>query len=223
MILTLVQQKTIGEFDMSELGKLFNKYGCDKTQKHQYEKIYQPVLEKLKDKEINILEVGVFNGHSTEAFHEYMPKANLYGIDIFTRTKAEDLPCYKKDRTQYLRASSIEPSVTRQFMAKFNDVKFDIIIDDGLHTPNANKLTFRYLSPLLKQGGHFFIEDVFPMERMTMKELQHPWLVRHPDRYNHLDNNVFLKEIESSNMKIIRHDNRKLTGQPDSYIIEIIK
>lgn len=224
MILILVQQKTIGEFDMSELGKLFNKYGCDKTQKHQYEKIYQPVLEKLKDKEINILEVGVFNGYSTEAFHDYLPKANLYGIDIFTRTKAEDLSCYTmRDRTHFLRASSIEPSVTRQFMAKFPNVKFDIIIDDGLHTPNANKLTFRYLSPLLKDGGHFFIEDVFPMEKMTTKELQHPWLVRHPDRYNHLDNNVFLKEIEKSGMKIIRHDNRKLTGEPDSYIIELQK
>ena len=57
MNLALVQQKTIGEFNMSELGNLFNKYGCDKTRKHQYEKIYEPVLEKLKDKEVNILEV----------------------------------------------------------------------------------------------------------------------------------------------------------------------
>ena len=26
---------------MSELGNLFNKYGCDKTKKHKYEKIYE--------------------------------------------------------------------------------------------------------------------------------------------------------------------------------------
>ena len=90
---------------MGELGSLFNKYGCDKTKKHQYDRIYEPALEKFKDKEINILEVGVFNGHSTEAFHEYLPKANLYGLDIFTRTKAEDLDCYKKDRTHFLKAS----------------------------------------------------------------------------------------------------------------------
>ena len=56
-----------------------------------------------------------------------------------------------------------------------------------------------------------------------MKELEHPWLRRHPDRYNALDNNMFLKEIEESGMTITRHDNRKLTGQPDSYIIELVK
>lgn len=97
---------------MSELGDLFNKYGCDKTKKHMYDRIYGPALEKFKDQEINILEVGVFNGHSTEAFHEFLPKANLYGLDIFVRTKATDLPCYKKDRTDYIKGSSIEPSVT---------------------------------------------------------------------------------------------------------------
>jgi len=205
------------------LGELFDKYGCDKTRKHKYDRIYEPVLEKYKDQEINILEIGVFNGHSTEAFHEFLPKANLYGIDIFVRTRAEDLPCYQKDRTHYLKASSIEPSVHRQFIEKFGDVKFDVIIDDGLHTPKANMLTFRYLSKFLKEDGHFFIEDVFPLESMSMKELEHPWLRRHPDRYNALDNNLFLKEIESSGMTITRHDNRKLTGQPDSYIIELTK
>ena len=58
---------------------------------------------------------------------------------------------------------------------------------------------------------------------MTIKELQHPWLVRHPDRYNHLDNNMFIKELEDSKLEVIRHDNRKLTGEPDSYIIELRK
>jgi len=208
---------------MGELANLFNKYGCDKTQKHQYDRIYEPVFEKFKNKKINILEVGIFNGHSTEALHEYFPKANLYGIDIFVRTKAEDLPCYKKDRTHYLRASSTEPAIARQLIARFSAIEFDIIIDDGLHTPNANKLTFRHLLPFLKSGGHFFIEDVFPLERMTMKELQHPWLLRHPNRYNALDNNMFIKELEDSKLEVIRHDNRKLTGEPDSYIIELRK
>ena len=208
---------------MSELGDLFNKYGCDKTKKHMYDRIYGPALERYKDKEINILEVGVFNGHSTEAFHAYFPKANRYGLDIFVRTKATDLPCYKKDRTDYIKGSSIEPSVKSQIIKKFGNIKFDIIIDDGLHTPQANKMTFRYLSPFLKEDGVFFIEDVFPLEIMSLEDLKHPWLMRHPDRYNALDNNMFLAEIEKSGLKIKRHDNRKLTGEPDSYIIELRK
>ena len=204
------------------LEKLFNKYGCDKSKKHKYHEIYEPILKKYKNKKCNILEIGVFNGHSTEAFHEYLPKANLYGIDIFVRTNPDDLSCYKKDRIHYLKASSMEPSTRWKFQEKFPDVKFDIIIDDGMHTPKANMLTLRYLLPLLKDDGHFFIEDVFPLEIMTLNELNHPWLKKHPDRYNALDNNIFLNEMENTGMKIIRHDNRKKTKQPDSYIIELV-
>jgi hypothetical protein len=58
---------------MSELGDLFNKYGCDKTRKHQYDRVYAPVLDTMMNKRINVLEVGVFNGHSTEAFLQYLP------------------------------------------------------------------------------------------------------------------------------------------------------
>ena len=34
---------------------------------------------------------------------------------------------------------------------------------------------------------------------------------------------MFIKELEDSKIEVIRHDNRKLTGEPDSYIIELIK
>ena len=45
---------------MSELGNLFNKYGCDKTKKHRYEKIYEPVFKKLKDKtDLRILDQNI--------------------------------------------------------------------------------------------------------------------------------------------------------------------
>ena len=36
------------------LGKLFDKYGCDKTRKHKYDRIYEPILERYKNQEINI-------------------------------------------------------------------------------------------------------------------------------------------------------------------------
>jgi predicted O-methyltransferase YrrM len=208
---------------MSELGDLFNKYGCDKTRKHQYDRVYAPVLDTMMNKRINVLEVGVFNGHSTEAFLQYLPMAHMYGLDIFTRTRAEDLPCYTFQRADWIKASSTDPSIGRQLKEKWGNIKFDVIIDDGLHTPKANMQTFNNLSPFLADDGVYFIEDVFPMEIMTQKELSIDWLMRYPDRYNHLDNNMFLSALDKSNMKIKRHDQRKLTKQPDSYIIELRK
>ena len=208
---------------MSELGNLFNKYGCDKTRKHRYEKIYEPVFKKLKNKtDLRILEIGVFNGHSTEALHEYFPHAELYGLDIFTRTNPEDLECYKKDRTQWIKASSMDTTVYKQIRDKFGkSVKFDIIIDDGMHTPTANKETFLNLKRLLKKEGVYFIDNVWPLELMNDKELEHQCLQRYPDRYNSMDNQLFLNALEQSDLRVLRHDNRKLTKQPDSYIIEL--
>jgi len=206
---------------MSELGDLFNKYGCDKTRKHQYDRVYAPVLDTMMNRRINILEVGVFNGHSTEAFLQYLPMANMYGLDIFTRTKPQDLNCYTSGRADWIKASSTDPSITREIRSKWGDIKFDVIIDDGMHTPKANMQTFKHLSPFLAADGVFFIEDVFPLEIMTTKELQLRWLQEHPERYNHLDNEMFLGTIEKSGMNIKRYDQRKLTNAPDSYIIEL--
>lgn len=203
------------------LKDLFNKYDCDKHRKHRYDQVYQQLFEPLKDKPINFLEIGVFHGASTAAFHDFFPNATFYGLDLFVRTRAEDLEVMKRERTHWLKADSTNPGVRTQVMKAFPGVKFDVILDDGLHTPKANRQTFENLSPLLNEGGMYIIEDVWPLEKMSMKELEHQWIKRHPDRYNQLDNNMFLAAMDKSGMKIKRHDLRKISGQPDSYIIEL--
>jgi hypothetical protein len=116
----------------------------------------------------------------------------------------------------------MDTTVYKQIRDKFGkSVKFDIIIDDGMHTPTANKETFLNLKRLLKKEGVYFIEDVWPLELMNDKELEHQWLQRYPDRYNSMDNQLFLNALEQSDLRVLRHDNRKLTKQPDSYIIEL--
>jgi hypothetical protein len=83
--------------------------------------------------------------------------------------------------------------------------------------------TMNNLLPFLADGGSYFIEDVFPLESMTQQQLDHPWLLRHPDQYNAMDNNMFLNAMDKSGFKIERFDLRKTTGQPDSYIIRLYK
>lgn len=90
-----------------------------------------------------------------------------------------------------------------------------------MHTPAANMKTLHACLPLLNDGGTYFIEDVWPLESMTTKQLAHPWLQRNAHAYNALDNEMFLKSLANSKKKITRHDLRDKTGQPDSYIIEL--
>jgi hypothetical protein len=173
---------------------LFNKYGCDKSKKHCYDLFYQPLVDAYVDKEINFLEIGVFKADSTVAFEESLPKASIYGADIFKRVDIQD--CRNR-------------------------------FDDGAHYPKANQLTFENFIPYLKKGGIYVIEDVWPIDRMTMKQLEHVWLKQYPDRYNQLEQNRFVTSLNQAkdqyNLEIKEHDFRSKSGEPDSYILEIIK
>jgi len=58
---------------------------------------------------------------------------------------------------------------------------------------------------------------------MNEEEMNHRWVKEHPFDYNEHMNKIFLKTLDTSNMKIERFDLRKTTGQPDSYIIRLTK
>lgn len=201
------------------LEDLFNKYGCDKAKKHHYHRVYQPEFESLKDKPINILEIGVFKGDSIRAWLEFFPNATIYAIDIFVRYSPEEIDILQDPRVKWLRADSTNFAIREQIKQEWPRIRFDIIIDDGLHTPDANTKTLHNLFPLLKKNGMFFVEDVWPLDIMTQAELQHWWLQKYPERYNMLDMNKFLSELDGKT--VTRFDLRKYSGEQDSYIIKV--
>jgi len=207
---------------MDSLKVLFDKYECDKAKKHRYHEVYEPLFIPDRDQEINFLEVGVWKAASTKAFHDFFFNGNIYGVDIFTRIKINDIDLSKHPRIKLMQGDSMDFSVTGKVKKEF-PVEFDYILDDGAHWPKANMLTFRHFHPLLKSGGLYIIEDVWPMELMTGKELKHPWLTKHPNRYNPIDNHSFLNELFKSDMTIERFDLRSKSGKPDSYIITLRK
>jgi len=203
------------------LKPLFDKYKCDKSAKHTYHTVYDQLFAPLKDQPVKFLEIGVFHGASTAAFHEYFQNGTIYGLDIFVRTNPSDLAILSEDRVKWIKGDSMSPTVAAQIHEWWDDVKFDIILDDGMHTPLANMLTFQNLLPFLKEGGMYIIEDVWPLELMTTTELQHPWLVKNKDRYGDLDNMKFLDALDRSGLTIERFDLRGVSGEPDSYIIKL--
>lgn len=201
------------------LEKLFNTYGCDKAKKHHYHTVYQPEFEALKNAHINILEIGVFKGNSISAWLDFFPNATIYGLDIFVRVSPEDIAVLQHPRVKWLKCDSTNANSTSFIEKQWPNVKFDIIIDDGLHTPEANAKTFDNMFPLLKDTGSYYVEDVWPLDIATEKELKHRWLVTQPNEYNMLTMAKFLNAIDGK--KITRFDLRSLSGEGDSYIIKI--
>ena len=132
------------------LVECFDKYDCDKGHKHRYDRIYEPILEPLRDQPITLLEIGVLRGASLSAWLDYFSKAKLIGIDTFGRVPAEAVPILEHPRVTWFACDSTKTAP---------DVMADIIIDDGYHTPEAQLATFRKYFPLLNDGGVYFIED----------------------------------------------------------------
>jgi len=204
------------------LKDLFDKYDCDKgTEKHHYYKDYEPYFESVREEPLNILEVGTFKAASTRAFHEYFPNATIHTIDIFVRTDPKDLDVLSEERVKWLKADSMDASLPVKIRKEWGDVKFDFIIDDGAHWPEANRLTFENLVRFLKDDGTYFIEDVWPMDKMSQSELSNSWLKKHPDRYDMLKHIRFMNTLDNYEKKI--HDRRKETKCGDTYIIAVTK
>lgn len=204
------------------LVKLFDKYGCDKGNiKHRYDRVYAPVLDKFENNSFNMLEIGVFKGNSTEAFIEYCPQAKIVGVDIFTRVNPENIPILNHSRVAWAKCDSLE-GPNEAFDVVVPEEKFDIIIDDGLHTHIAQRKTFENFFQYLKRGGSYFIEDVWPYHLMSEKEKQHFWLQKHAPDFSDEEYNKLIATIEAEEAEIIYHDLRD-GYDPDTFIIEIKK
>ena len=202
------------------LQQLFDKYQCDKgTEKHHYYKEYEPYMESVRNDPINLLEIGTYLGASTRAFHEYFPNGKIYTIDIFARTTPKDLNILKSGRVEWLKWDSTDASLGKKIKEEWGDVKFDFIIDDGAHWPEANRLTFENCIPFMKEDGTYFVEDVWPMHKMSQAELSNPWLVRLSERYDMLKHMRFMTALDSYNTT--HYDRRKETKCGDTYIIAI--
>lgn len=151
-----------------KLVELFNLYGSDKSSFHNYEIIYSHVLTNLP-KRISLLEIGLGTnntniisnmgklgkpGASLKAFSEFLPDSKIFGADVdkdilFT---TKNISTFYIDQTKYETYS--------KFLKSVNNIKFDLIIDDGLHLQSANLNTLYFALENLKHGGYLLIEDV---------------------------------------------------------------
>lgn len=187
------------------LRQAFKEFNCDKAH-HGYDVIYDQVI---KDGD-HILEIGVFRGESLKAFLKYYPSSKITVVDTFERVGPEDLPVLNNPRVTWIKGKSEE--------VVLEDL-FDVIIDDGCHTHKCQIETFKNLIQYLKTGGSYFIEDVWPFDKMTPEEKEHDWL-----KGKDFSDQLYEKlkyEIKGYDRHF--HDLRPASHKPDSYLIEVIK
>ena len=120
------------------------------SRKHSdYFEVYDKHFRAIRERKLNILEIGVQYGGSVEMWAKYFPYAHITGVDI-------DPMC--KIHAGARVSIKIGDQSDRAFLSQFKN--YDIIIDDGGHTMSQQQISFEVLFPLLNPGGIYVIEDL---------------------------------------------------------------
>ena len=135
---------------MNELIYISDKHNPTKNKK-EFLKIYSNYFNDYKDKEINILEIGVYKGESLKIWREYFSKAKICGIDI-NEIK------FKIDGVDIIKADQASVKDLTSICEKYKN--FDIIIDDGGHHSNQITTSLNFLFDYLNDNGLYVIEDL---------------------------------------------------------------
>jgi len=140
----------------SNLHRLANQYEAGKP--HWYLDIYDNHFNKLRNKKLNILEIGIggytapkAGGGSLRMWQNYFPNSTIHGINIYNKEFHQDkrIKIYQGSQTDQLFLNSVVEKVG----------KFDIVIDDGSHINEHVIFTFETLFPYLSPNGIYVVED----------------------------------------------------------------
>jgi len=140
---------------MNDLEKYFtdNKGNYINKWKHYFD-IYDKHLSRFRNREVHILEIGVYHGGSLQMWKNYFGhQARIYGVDI-------NPDCKKLEEEQI--SIFIGSQEDRLFLRSLKNKipKLDILIDDGGHTMKQQITTFEELYEHIQPDGIYLCEDL---------------------------------------------------------------
>ena len=149
---------------------LLDKHGSDKASTHSYHLLYQPILLKVDTtfggENIRLMEIGLGTnnidvkcnmgvygrpGASARAFRDFLPGAQIDGADIDRRI------LFNEER---IRTFWVDQLSKQSLTDLFKGQAYHLVIDDGLHTFEANLNTVVAAMDAVVPGGWIAVEDI---------------------------------------------------------------
>ncbi|CAM8640729.1 hypothetical protein MCEMSE6_01816 [Oxalobacteraceae bacterium] len=153
---------------MNTLEQLAEFYKTDKqASEHNYVKFYENYLSQYRNSQINLVEIGIlehpdkvtrpFGAASLRLWADYFPNAAIHGIDI------SDLKHLQEDRIKIYVGDQNKPEELKKIFEE-NNLRPNIIIDDGSHFHKHQQTSFVTLFDYLVSDGLYIIEDIAHFE-----------------------------------------------------------
>jgi hypothetical protein len=161
----------------ASLNELANRYGTDKGDgcwdKHDYASTYEALLRarpSFPNGRIALLEIGVWDprnpGASARMWRAFLgPDAVLYGIDVAPACLALREEC---GMTVELVNQSDAEGLAR---ARERMPRFDLVVDDGSHIADHQRIALEALWPTVLAGGYYAVEDLHAPQSTSKAEL----------------------------------------------------
>lgn len=203
---------------ITPLCEIMTKFGSDKGNghHHNYTKFYNYIFSNYSNAALNIFEVGLGSpntnlpsnmgqdakpGASLYGWREFFKYATIYGADVDRDILFTD----ERIQTFFMDQLNTE-SIKDVFDNLLESIDFDIIIDDGLHTFEANYNFLVNSIHKLKVGGIFIIEDI---------------LSSNIDQFTELLSNKFCQQYNIKSAKILKIPHHRNFG--DNNLIVLLK
>jgi hypothetical protein len=115
---------------------------------------YHRHLQKFVGTDVHLVEVGVYSGGSLELWRDYLgPRARITGIDIM-----QECTAYSGERIAILIGDQADRDFWRRTRESIPPI--DVLIDDGGHSAEQQRVTLEETLPFLRPGGVFICEDI---------------------------------------------------------------
>lgn len=206
---------------MTDLCKIMSHYGSDKghfeynKRIHDYTITYDSIFNQFKNKEIRLFELGLgtnntnilsnmgSNGKpcaSLYGWRHYFPNSLVFGADI----DKDILVQFPKIKTFYCDQTNPE-CIQNMWLNPLLKDNFDIIIEDGLHTYNANICFFENSIHKLNIGGYYIIEDINDSNiKLFEDKIKNEWSITYPNLTFNFKLNEFMKRNDNNLLIINR-------------------
>jgi hypothetical protein len=123
----------------------------DKYDLGYIDEFYDRIFTPRKDTALHILEIGIYEGNSILLWRDFFTKATVFGIDLY--------PCPKLYKQPRIGQYSLN-AYTHECLGVLQNMRFDIIIDDGPHTFESMQFFLQWYLPKLNDGGVLVLEDI---------------------------------------------------------------